>query len=282
LHPELVYQLLDELPFSSKIVEYIIATEKHEDGTPHIHAYLKYDNKVQFGKTRWDLVVDGVRYHGNYQACDKWQNVAKYCIKDGDYKTNFDIHAALNKKSCMRERNMMFLTRPLPELVQEGHLDILKYIQAKANIAAYRQDSDPVLPRAVGFIPNTWNLELPIKDDKCRHYWFWSERPNRGKTTFLKNLDSLYPCYWMNFGEKYQHLHPQTQFVFLDEYSTARMLCTEINSMCDGKYPYSQKNLPSITLADPIIIICSNRAPEEVYPNKIELIRARFTFFNLD
>lgn len=48
------------------IKTYIVARESHEDGSPHIHAYLELDNKINVTNPRtFDLVVDKQVYHPN-------------------------------------------------------------------------------------------------------------------------------------------------------------------------------------------------------------------------
>lgn len=47
-------------------MEYVVAEEKHEDGSPHLHAFIKYDKKDTWKEDKWDLTQDGVLYHGNY------------------------------------------------------------------------------------------------------------------------------------------------------------------------------------------------------------------------
>ena len=44
---------------------------------------------------------------------------AKYCQKDGNYISNFDVNAALSKKSCGRDLNRRLLEEALPDLVDE-------------------------------------------------------------------------------------------------------------------------------------------------------------------
>lgn len=77
-----------------EIVEYVIAEEKHQDGTPHLHAFIKYDKKVEYKSTKWDLQ----EYHGNYQAAKSWNAVKTYCKKEGSFIANIDTESAMQKK----------------------------------------------------------------------------------------------------------------------------------------------------------------------------------------
>lgn len=58
------------------IKEYIVAEEEHEDGEPHLHAFIKFDKKIKFTQ-RFDLL----EYHGHYEPAKCWKAVEKYCKK---------------------------------------------------------------------------------------------------------------------------------------------------------------------------------------------------------
>lgn len=67
----------------------------------------------------------------------------------------------------------------------------------------------------------------------------------------------------------------------MDEYSTAHIKTTALNEMCDGGYQYPAKGGTSVMIA-PIIIICGNKHPQDIYPNTWKYIAARFNVFNVD
>ncbi len=92
-------------------------------------------------------------------------------------------------------------------------------------------------PICEGTIPNTFDIEMPILiGEKKKHYWLWSQEPNQGKTLFLKSLDEKYKCSWYNQVETFQHIHNDSQFILIDEYSTPFLKVTQMNQMCDGTY----------------------------------------------
>lgn len=45
-----------------EITEYVVARELHEDGSPHLHIFMKVDKKVTFKSDKFDLGA----FHGNY------------------------------------------------------------------------------------------------------------------------------------------------------------------------------------------------------------------------
>lgn len=54
--------------YSALITDYIIAAEKHKDGTDHLHAFIQCNKSLNIKKpTAFDLTSDlGITYHGNY------------------------------------------------------------------------------------------------------------------------------------------------------------------------------------------------------------------------
>lgn len=276
-----VLDALQALDLAATIKDYVVARELHKDGTPHFHVYLSYDRKVSWAARRWDLAPD---VHGCYEPCKNWQAVARYCHKDGDYISNFDLNAAAAKKATGRaERNTALLEGDLTVLGREGHFDLKDYLRLKANKEAFLRDELPLLPLCSGFIPNNLGhvLEVFPLGTKRRNYWFWSRGPNTGKTTFLKSVASAYPSYWMGYSETFQSPSPHTQFLLLDEYSVPHLKTTQLNQICDGTYPFPTKGGNPVTLKNPILLVGSNKPPEEVYPNDHPLIKARFFVIEL-
>lgn len=90
LTPENVLEKLTVAIQPYEIVEYIVARELHEDGTPHIHAYLQLDRKCNIrGATQLDVSDDAENtFHGNYQPCRNPTFTKRYVRKAGDYITN--------------------------------------------------------------------------------------------------------------------------------------------------------------------------------------------------
>jgi len=268
------------LPIKSPIEFYVIAREAHKEGGFHIHAWLKYANKVSVDEKykRWDLLVDGKVVHGNYQKSHSWSKCRAYIQKDGNYISNFDLNAAMAKKAAFNKK--LLLEDPV-DLIDNGEISLYQLkslLQAKA---LYHSIKAPVKARADGLVANTFGRILMIDPTiKQRHWWFWSRVPNTGKTTFLKTLDMHYPCHWMA-REEFQSIHPGTQFVLLDEYTTPYLTAFQVNQMCDGTYQYPLKGGAPVQLKDPVLVVASNKPPEEVYPHQYELINARFCVFEL-
>lgn len=87
---------------------------------------------------------------------------------------------------------------------------MFEYKKLKMNLESYLRDKEAIKDTCCGFIPNTFGVLLPLKKDKCKHYWLWSSSPNKGKTTFLKDLDLKYKCSWYNYQESFQSIRKGT------------------------------------------------------------------------
>ena len=72
----------------------VVARELHEDGTPHLHAYVMLNAEFNCtASSYWDLQG----WHGNYQHAKSWCKVLAYIKKDQDY---------------LQEETLMSNTRP--------------------------------------------------------------------------------------------------------------------------------------------------------------------------
>lgn len=152
--------LVDFLLKSFKVKEYVVASEKHEDGSPHLHAFVKVEAKIEFKPTMGDFIHEGVTYHGNYQVAKCWRAVQKYCIKEGDYLSNIDVKSAISK-----EGKKLDLSK-----VVKGEMTLTDYVDADASrimslgklqqgLAIYRSLKEREKPDCVGSIPNSWGVE---------------------------------------------------------------------------------------------------------------------------
>jgi len=263
----------------------LVARELHADGEPHLHAYLYYSTRFSCKNERF---FDIGGFHPNIQAAKSLKAVQHYVKKDGDFiQEGMDYaheiaaiqdHKAVLGKRFLDGENPLTILNECPALFFEA-----AKIQANLNaVAAWRV---PTLPRCSGFIPNTFCSEpLIVSSGKDRHYWFWSQSPNKGKTTFLKSIQAQFPSLWYSWTEKYQVPSPEAQFVLLDEYSVAHLTVTVLNMMCDGTYQYPVKGSNPFALPSSIVLVCGNRSPLEVYtdPKNHDLIKARFKIICLD
>lgn len=101
-------------------------------------------------------------------------------------------------------------------------------------------------------LPNIWNIDLPVEwGTKKRHYWIWSDEPNRGKTKFTDFLKKTGFAQEINTDSKYHVIDPKRNVLILDEYNNAKLTVRELNKICDGTRIYDVKNKNSVTIEKP-------------------------------
>lgn len=95
IHPLYASILLTEIFDTTK---YLIAQEQHQDGTFHLHAYLRLTKAIRTRDQFFADITDhdGKTYHGNYRGARSPKSVLQYCTKGNTWETNipnFEIPA---------------------------------------------------------------------------------------------------------------------------------------------------------------------------------------------
>lgn len=146
------------------IKDYVIASELHKDGNRHLHAFLRYESRVTWSPTLWD--IDG--HHGNYQQAKSWKSVIQYCTKDGNYIANIDVQSAKSKKAA---RNQQMLTEDPKQLVNDGSISLFQLPSLLKSKALYQL------------------LEKPYESPNVRGIWVVG-KSGHGKSHYVR---SQYP-----------------------------------------------------------------------------------------
>jgi len=263
--------------------EWLVASELHEDGSPHLHAFFKTVKKITWTP---DMFSVG-SFRGNYQVAKSAKHVVKYCAKDGVWIGNIDPKAFTQKTSKFKDLDQVVKgTLTLSAWVEQDFARIADLQRISLGLKLYKTLAvrDHLQTCSVA-IPNSWNIKMPLHPAgvKQRHYWVWSTGPNFGKTSWLKWLSDTFRCSWYNTSESFQSdIREDTQFLLFDEYSGGKTVkSTALNQMCDGTYIFPFKGGAGVRLQNPTLIITGNRNPEVLYPQAWPFIQARFNVFQL-
>lgn len=235
--------LLEECILIGAVSEYVIAVENHQDGTPHLHAFVKWATKKRFTQMKFTK-------HGNYQIAKSWKAVEAYCKKGGDYISNINVDAARQKQSKILKED--YEKDPLI-LLDEGKISFMQLNNFVKNQETYR-----MLKRKTERPPEKMA-------DKKRHYWIYGPS-NSGKTTQLREMMTdigmehffqiPYNNDWRGYtGEKY---------LYADEYK-GQLTIQELNRICDGGAKVNTKGGSAQLNWEPEVIILSNFSIEECY-----------------
>ena len=94
------------------IVEYVLSTEKHQDGSSHIHAYIELDNKIDTRNMRlFDISQEGKVYHPNILKSKYKTACVEYILKDIKElnSSSFIASKGLKKLLTIHENKIKFL-----------------------------------------------------------------------------------------------------------------------------------------------------------------------------
>lgn len=133
---------------TTDVIEYIVCVEKHEDGSPHLHAFLRLDRKVNIKNPRlFDLKgEDGRVYHTRIEGCRSPKKVKDYVKKDGDFiqsegmvepEGNYAAAMALAKEGKVDEaKELLSDKEPKDSILRSS--EISKGLQAFAPTPEYK------------------------------------------------------------------------------------------------------------------------------------------------
>ena len=253
--------LLDALKEKMEVKEYIVAEELHQDGNPHLHAYLLLGSQLRWNAKSapdyWD--VDG--YHPHVEACRSWRCVADYCKKDGDYITNIDLDAARAKKAA---HNACLLKLDPKKAVDDGYIGLCALpmlLQAKRAYA---------------------NLNA-VPDVLERDCW-WIHGPAGAGKSYACRV--AYPGLYCKPQNKWWDGYNGETAVLIDDFDKAgACLAHYMKIWADGYSFNAEIKGGMIRPGYTTLLVTSNYLPEDIFTDDAELvaaIRRRFKVIKLE
>jgi len=268
---------------SPKVLQVLVAREKHSNGLYHLHAVAKFETSY---RTTNPQEFDFRGSHGNYQPARSFKNVLKYCTKEDDYVANFDVGEMLGVKTTEKEAlgKRILAGEDLVKIVQEHPKFLFGYTKLKTDVEELKNDMFE-FPDLCDQLPNPWGLAMPVDTDnkKC-HYWVYSTEPNHGKTSgFILPLYETYKACLFDPSSTYHKVSENTKMILIDELVPKNIKFNILNKMCDGTYEYRVIYKGDIRLkSKPIVVVCSNFSIERCFGIASKFIHARFTEYCLD
>lgn len=267
-----------------KPIDVVVARELHEDGQPHFHCFLRFDQQVDILSQN---AFDFNGKHPNIQSARSSKNVIKYCTKEGDFKSTFTIKVKKTTPQILEESTNTrdFINKMLH--VGDGWSNARSYISLKkmaddhfAEKNAVSKVSDPQfdittfinIPDEVTEFLHSIRERQPGGCDRVKSLWLWGES-RLGKTALAKSLGkhTRIANVW-NF--EFVDSSGQAQYIVLDDiaweswkYMFKTILGCQQDVMFSGKY----KKPTSFRFGIPCIVL-SNELPE--------FTRDELTWFN--
>lgn len=138
-------------------------------------------------------------------------------------------------------------------------------------------------PELPAFLATTWDLELPIVNEKKRHFWIWSSEPSVGKTENANNWLDTYGGLRYNVNENFQN-PVKHRLILIDEYNEASLSVSQLDQICDGNYQFPVKGERAFMIRLPIVIVLSNYPMSGIYKKEkaLSLLRSRFVEIKIE
>lgn len=241
-------EVLESLRGTGTIVEYVICEEKHQDGSPHCHAFIKYDKRTRFAPHKWDLYIGSEIYHGNYQVAKSWKACSAYVKKDGNYISNINVENAQKHKSKGIQLEHMDMD-PL-DLLESGILPPMSLPSFLKSQQAYQ-----LLKRKRDMLRQDDENE---NREKKRHVWIYGES-NVGKSEKLREFikeKGVENCFQMPPNNDWTG-YTNERYLYYDEYK-GQITIQDLNRICDGGAKMNTKGGTTQLINYPIVIIVSN------------------------
>lgn len=258
------------------VTNHVVAIEAHEDGTPHIHIMVVLERKKKICNAKF-FDFDG--FHGNYQTVKNRLKVFDYITKsDSSALNNFGPEGLKAVTKNMRQvvAKRVLEGEEVKDLVEEYPQLLFGFKRLQDDIRAYEEAKVEYIPPP-HFLRNDWGLVvMPHSTKKQRHWWIYSQSPNRGKTTWARDLAAKYGAYIKSSDFSYWNCTGREPILILDDYNFAGLRYHTLNQLCDGLYEARIFMGGVRRVASNMVIVLANVSIRELYPFKYATLEARF------
>lgn len=205
--------MLKERLVDKGIKELVIAQEKHKEEGLHLHVYVRLESHYRARGEHKTLKLGD--HYPNVQATVNKKAWLIYVTKEDKepHEEGIEVRQFLQAKQDHRRvlhKRLVSEEITLQQAIEEDPTLLKGYKRLKADLESYLRDKKAQKPDCKGSVPNPWCKYLPLKQEKKRHIWIYSYDPNKGKTTWLKDLDSKFRCSWYNYQENFQSIREGT------------------------------------------------------------------------
>ncbi len=271
----------------------VVAEEKHQDGTPHLHAVIAFCKKMYFkGKKGLELLDSITGKHGNYQSARSLKKTVTYVVKDDHYISfNLDVktyiaNAAAKKSTAIA--TMVLEDKTMEEICEEDpgffmmhkrriedlsvwHERKKAKLQLKEwlplELTDYQSESDLV-------IADWLNKNIGLDREFKAKQLYLCGPPDMGKTTLIMHLEKFCRIYYIPTDEDFCCHYDDCDWdlAIIDEFKGQKSI-TWLNRWLDGQTMplkrkgvssiLKRKNIPTIILSNFPVISCYSKALED-------------------
>lgn len=267
----------------------VVASEKHQDGSPHIHAVVRFQGRLRTTITNFfDFVCEK---HGNYQSAHSAKASVEYVTKKGDFVSHhLDVQEYLASKKKISTEVAKKILEGL-SLVEVEAMEPGFYMMNKRKIEEYHQlVTKRTYKPTLTWTPFGTELILTSCSSTARVMkWLntnlFQERPYgakdlylfgktmMGKTSLINYLEKYCRTYHIPLYEDWYDLYSDEDYdlCVMDEFKAHKSV-QFLNAFCQSAtFPLKRRNIPPYQKRKHLpVLIVSNYSLEQCYHKLVE------------
>jgi len=258
----------------------VVAEEKHKDGTPHLHAVIMFEKRIDM-KNATAFLDALANKHGNYQPARSPLKTLRYVTKDNEFVTHGDVPDISQKQKITDVFAKTLLEggtfHDCVEIDAGAALGMKRKLDEFAEYCSAKRQNDRLKvwepPIYTGDVYEVqliaqWLRENIRQSRKPRQPQLYiSGIPGIGKTRLISQLSASLRVYHIPRAEDFYDFWENNYYdvAVLDEAKNAKTL-QWMNSFLDGSVmPLRQKGKQTLKAHNLPVIICSNYPPDVAY-----------------
>jgi len=284
----------------------VVAEEKHQDGSPHLHVLVKFRSQISSSCATFADFLTGS--HGNYQSARNISHVWKYVTKDGCYVVHGDVPIDVTTSEASGKVTMdeiadfmvsggslqdVFKRWPGKMLMYRNRIEQFQQLCESASDQERMPFSGILIPEDADntyySVANWLNSNLPKAGETLRREFkapqlYLSGPPNSGKSSMIRDLMKYFRVYFAPMTEDFYDEYDDNLYdlVVFDEFRSSKPI-TWLNQFLDGsimtirkkgRQYLKKRNLPCIILSNYAIDECYESAVEK-NPVALDSLKAR-------
>ncbi|AMH87770.1 replication-associated protein [Pacific flying fox faeces associated circular DNA virus-15] len=282
-----------DIAWGKDLTGYVVCEENHKDGTPHLHVYLKFENRKSFSKVDcFDFIG---QKHGNYQVVRSTLKSIEYVTKGGNYVAKgVDVESIKKKKAPKNQEiaKMLLDGKSMAE-INEDHCGYVMINKRKIEEYETWVKCEKIKKSKIDWIPPSLdgltdaNLQIAtwicsnIRQNrafKAPQLYIHGPR-NLGKTSLVEWLERSLSVYHMPTMEDFYDLYSDDyDLVVIDEFKGQKTI-QFLNQFLQGSVmPIRKKgsqgdkskNLPVVILSNYTLSECYVKAANDGRLNTLE------------
>lgn len=274
-----------------------VSRELHQDGNPHLHAFVELSQRTSFYDARF---ADLGQAHGKYERAIDPAAALAYVKKDKDFvntgaEPTFDVKEKVTDVVASRildgeDLSTLVREQTCPGTMMMNLKKMMDYENFVRSLSAPKEalkefvwTISPVIRPVQEWIKKNLIIgcsgQVPTRKLRQKQLFLWGP-PKMGKSTLIEILQKSFETYYMpHMSSNSVFLcgwNRKIQLVVLDEFFSSYPVSFMNQFLCGQHMRLNTKGGSVMKTINPAVIVCSNDDPKSMYPNCSDRVREAF------